>query len=278
MSAPFEWPGMTLFQRIKALFALGEQGAWYDPSDFSTMWQDSAGTTPVTAVEQPVGLVLDKSKGLVLGAELVASRDLSGFSNNALTVLTSTSMSGSISTGAYITLFEIGRFYELAISATSVSGTFSINTSTGAPPSARTEIGIGLNKTFRFLADRNGLYLRCNDTASASGVAISVRELPGAHSKQATAAARPVLRASPTRIDYDAVDDTLVATFASSLGTDCTVCRAVPGVGASILTAQTIGTSYTDSTDHCGLIIVNRALTASETASVTAYLNAKAGV
>lgn len=43
------------------LFAGGEQGVWYDPSDFSTMFQDSAGTTPVTAVEQPVGLMLDKS-------------------------------------------------------------------------------------------------------------------------------------------------------------------------------------------------------------------------
>jgi len=43
------------------LFSSGEQGAWYDPSDFSTMFQDSAGTTPVTAVEQPVGLILDKS-------------------------------------------------------------------------------------------------------------------------------------------------------------------------------------------------------------------------
>lgn len=35
------------------------------------LFQDSAGTTPVTAVEQPLGMVLDKSKGLVLGAELV---------------------------------------------------------------------------------------------------------------------------------------------------------------------------------------------------------------
>lgn len=43
------------------LFAAGEQGAWYDPSDFSTMFQDAAGTTPVTAVEQPVGLIRDKS-------------------------------------------------------------------------------------------------------------------------------------------------------------------------------------------------------------------------
>jgi hypothetical protein len=44
-----------------SLFAAGEQGAWYDPSDYSTLFQDSAGTTPVTAVEQFVGLMLDKS-------------------------------------------------------------------------------------------------------------------------------------------------------------------------------------------------------------------------
>lgn len=44
-----------------SLFAQGEPGVWYDPSDFSTMFQDSAGTVPVTAVEQPVGLILDKS-------------------------------------------------------------------------------------------------------------------------------------------------------------------------------------------------------------------------
>lgn len=44
-----------------ALFASGEEGAWFDPSDLSTLFQDSAGTTPVTTAGQPVGLMLDKS-------------------------------------------------------------------------------------------------------------------------------------------------------------------------------------------------------------------------
>jgi len=44
-----------------SLFAGGQQGFWYDPSDFSTMFQDDAGTTPVTAVGQPVGRINDKS-------------------------------------------------------------------------------------------------------------------------------------------------------------------------------------------------------------------------
>lgn len=44
-----------------ALFSASEPGAWYDPSYMSTLFQDSAGTVPVTAVEQPVGRMLDKS-------------------------------------------------------------------------------------------------------------------------------------------------------------------------------------------------------------------------
>lgn len=49
------------FNPRAALFSNGEQGGWWDPSDFSTMFQDAAGTTPVTAVGQAVGRILDKS-------------------------------------------------------------------------------------------------------------------------------------------------------------------------------------------------------------------------
>jgi hypothetical protein len=44
-----------------SLFAAGEQGAWYDPSDLSSLFQDSAGTIPVTTAGDPVGRMLDKS-------------------------------------------------------------------------------------------------------------------------------------------------------------------------------------------------------------------------
>lgn len=43
------------------IFTGGAVGAWYDPSDITTMFQDSAGTTPVTSYGQPVGKILDKS-------------------------------------------------------------------------------------------------------------------------------------------------------------------------------------------------------------------------
>ncbi len=46
---------------ISDLFASGQQGLWPKPSDFATLYQDSAGTTAVTAVEQSVGKTSDKS-------------------------------------------------------------------------------------------------------------------------------------------------------------------------------------------------------------------------
>lgn len=54
-------PQGTLTPIGALLFSASEPGAWYDPSDLSSLFQDSAGTTPVTAVEQPVGRMLDKS-------------------------------------------------------------------------------------------------------------------------------------------------------------------------------------------------------------------------
>lgn len=51
----------NLSSLIKSLFQNGEQGFAFDPNDLSTMFQDAAGTIPVTAAGQPVGLIKDKS-------------------------------------------------------------------------------------------------------------------------------------------------------------------------------------------------------------------------
>lgn len=67
---------------IAGIFAATAVGVWYDPSDFSSMYQDSVGTAPVTAVEQPVGLMLDKSTGgLLRGVE----QSINGDFTNGLT-------------------------------------------------------------------------------------------------------------------------------------------------------------------------------------------------
>lgn len=59
------------------LFINGEQGAWYDPSDLSTLFQDAEGTIPVTDHGDPVGLMLDKSgNGLSVSQSVAARRPI----------------------------------------------------------------------------------------------------------------------------------------------------------------------------------------------------------
>ena len=58
---------MTILLRQKPLPQVVRQivqrdnGAWFNPEDMSTMYQDAAGTIPVTAAGQPVGKILDVS-------------------------------------------------------------------------------------------------------------------------------------------------------------------------------------------------------------------------
>ena len=61
------------------LLRSGEDGAWYDPADSSTVFEDSGGKTPAT-VGQPVGLMLDKSRALARGPNIgiPANHTLSG--------------------------------------------------------------------------------------------------------------------------------------------------------------------------------------------------------
>jgi len=67
------------------LFNAGEQGVWYDPSDYSSMFQDSAGTIAVTGLEQPVGLLLDKSGRGNDASQSSASRPVLSARYNLLT-------------------------------------------------------------------------------------------------------------------------------------------------------------------------------------------------
>jgi len=68
--------GRSLAARIfnpEDLFFLGEKGAYYYPSDLSTLFQDAAGTTAVTAGGDPVGLAVDKSGNEVNAAQSVSA-------------------------------------------------------------------------------------------------------------------------------------------------------------------------------------------------------------
>ena len=98
----------TLNSLVLGLFASGEPGFWLDPSDLSTMYQDAAGTTPVTAVEQPVGRINDKSgRGCNFTQSTAGVRPvLSARVNLLLATATLSTQSVTVAAGSYVLAFS----------------------------------------------------------------------------------------------------------------------------------------------------------------------------
>lgn len=271
----------TLTQLIKSLFANNEQGFAYDPNDLSTMYQDAAGTVPVTGVGQPAGLLLDKSKELVVGAENVPlpldfanwarTAAVTSYTNNSFTV-------NAVGGVVYPFLTTRGRTYLLKIKGTTSSAPLIVRNGSGSSGQCVIPIG-AFDVTIispALFNEAPSLYL-----SAVSGTvtieSISMKQLTGNHAYQTTSSMRPLLVASPQRLDFDTVDDKLITNLPAQL-TGCTVVRSVPNVGTQILTGQTFPATYNDNTDHCGLIVINRALTPSETSAIAAEFNKRAGV
>jgi hypothetical protein len=209
-------PQNQLTAAIQTLFWDGSQGWWFDNDDPSTMFQDSAGTTPVTAVEQFVGLQLDKSKGLVLGPELVTNGDFSngttGWTTNNANASISVSSGALVVTNVAVGSADVragtaagfttivGRTYRAQgtyVSASGYSGQVSFgagNTTTGATVSNQA-VSIGNTASFVFTATQTTTYVfagaSISSAASFSVDNISVRELPGNHRFQSTSGSRP---------------------------------------------------------------------------------------
>jgi hypothetical protein len=194
------------------LFAAGEQGAWYDPSDFSTLFDSSAGTTPVTAVEQFVGLMLDKSKGLVLGSELATG--ILGSTSGWTFVGAANVTGGAIvfntppSTNAsaqYNPIVASGKWYQSTIT---ITGTGQVIVQLGSAGTTVTLVAPG-TYTFRGLASGGtptvltfSSVLSSVNNFVGSVTAVSVRELPGNHAFQTTSAKRPKLAKRYNLLDY----------------------------------------------------------------------------
>lgn len=71
---------------------------------------------------------------------------------------------------------------------------------------------------------------------------------------------------------------TLTIDFGTSLGSDCTVCRAIPGFGEEFLTGQTIGSTYTITAPYAYLLIVNKAISVADRLALVTLLRTKASV
>lgn len=225
------------------LFSNSEQGVWYDVSDFSTLFQDSAGTTPVTAVEQPVGLMLDKSKGLVLGAELVVNggpfTTTTGWGGTLASiavvggeiVATNTTAAAGSAAAAFAT--TIGKTYRVSAQCRKVTGSVYSAAQSVAPyitlaQNAVTSSTTLVVQTITFVATTTSSQIFFKTTSAVLGDSfavggLSVRELPGYHATQATAASRPILKQDGNGKYYllfDGVDDSMATGSIDFTSTD----------------------------------------------------------
>ena len=211
------------------LFALSQPGIWLDGSDNSVMWQDAAGTTPVTALGQPVGLILDKRlwggktyaqvmaeqpellPNSFSSATWVINDGLSSISSGTLHLLSNSLTGGAILSPANGSPYNASKAHEVELVVSDfVKGGVRVFTGSGYTS------GFTSNGTFKFKvvfpADQN-IRVYGVTTDNDLKVRISIKEIPGNHAYQTTSGSRPLWQedANGARgLKPDGVDDFLV--------------------------------------------------------------------
>ena len=135
-------PPIPFSKIIGKLFANNEQGFFYDPNDLSTMYQDAAGTVPVTDVGQPVGRIRDKS-----------GRNNHAFQTNSAS---RPILRQNATTGAYYLEFD-GSDDFLQTSNIDFTSTDKVSLFTGIRKLSNTQIGIMFELSSSFNAN-NGTF------------------------------------------------------------------------------------------------------------------------
>lgn len=193
-----------MYERIvRSIFANGEQGFAYDPNDLTTLFQDAAGTIPVTSTGQPVGLVLDKSKGLKLGVELFNQFNStlnSTLSQNTLPCVVTSTVSGGVFGVAAANIFQVGIYkIEFTWSGNSNQAEMGVQLPNGNNLSLGTGVTGSFSKVMNFTS--TGSF---SITKSAPQVgqtftvsAVSIKKIDGNHAYQTVSASRPILRQTP---------------------------------------------------------------------------------
>lgn len=208
---------------IIALFSGGQPGVWYDPSDFSAMFQGLYSSVPVTAVTQPVGLILDKRLGLALGSETFGSpTDYAGSANVVVAgdlVTVTCTVNGVYGVKASTNLVVGGTVYRVSFELVTNSASRSIAIFPNLAGDAAMVSTPGTYSLTQYASAASGTsanltFIVFGGVAgeSFSLRAVSIKPIAGNHATQATAAARPVLRqdgGGKYYLEFDGVDDFL---------------------------------------------------------------------
>ena len=169
---------------VTELFAAGEKGLWYDISDITTLFQDSAGTIPVTAFGQPVGKVLDKSGNNIHATQSTsANRPIYSVHSNGFPYLQFDGVNDSLVTSTLNltttdkVTWSAGLYVDSA-AAGAVAMEFSANTNTNAgtfyisAPSSVLDHGFGLrgNSASPVFAVVSNVYINEQNSDVATGI------------------------------------------------------------------------------------------------------------
>jgi len=202
---------------IAAMFANGEQGWWFDWQDAATRFQDYTGTVPAAAAADPLGLHLDKSKGLVIGSPLThLTRQTSG------TVTDNGNGTWTLGADAWLRFnFDLsqltqGALYLVEFATLDVTGSVIVDMcDTAAPQITGPRSGAYAFRGQRSAYDSDYRFV---DVLAGGGSSVTVsaptlKMIAGNHRYQATSGNRPALRQSGGGIWYaqpDGSDDFLV--------------------------------------------------------------------
>ena len=206
------------FNPVSALFSASEPGGLWLPEP-QYLFQDRAGTTPVTAAGQSVGLRLDMSRGLTLGAELVAAgwtADAGWVQSDRTFTATSVAANTEVEKASLVTA---GKTYQVEITWSGLSALsawrFYLFQFTTAVDISNTADGASGSRTYRVQAPSSGTITALRAlNASQSGVfTLSIRELPGNHLVAINDAARGTYNTDGTLhwIAYDGVNSGYVS-------------------------------------------------------------------
>jgi hypothetical protein len=201
---------------LAALFTNGEQGFLF-VNDLSTMYQDSAGTTPA-ALEQPLGLWLDSRYGAARSAELTVNgefdtaTDWTGNNNGVpsiaggvLTVTNNGAFFGRAQNSGAAIPVAVGDWFQWTVSVPADSAnpcSVKLAIFNGAPltnVSATINPGVTLSGFIQATAAGTGIARLENlsgvDGATFKVASVSIRKVAGNHATQPTSANRPTVSA-----------------------------------------------------------------------------------
>jgi hypothetical protein len=205
------------------LFAAGNDGLWFD-DDPATKFFDTAGTT-LAGLTQSVALELDKSRGLVLGPELVTNGtfdvDVSGWaitgsasasSVGGKAVVVANAASGGIEQAFSVVANKTYEVVSTIVSDDGVAADVRFRSGSGSILQLHRSTSTSQSVQKAIVTPTDGT-LRVTMIVAAASIFpatvaydnISVRELPGNHATQGTTTFRPTRQTDG--ILYDGSDD-----------------------------------------------------------------------